>query len=239
MRYMCIENSDGLIVAWFSLNPNFLPLYLETLQLLNCDTVLLFNSNSAKISCLLLHSEKDIEKEYQTLLAHRQQYPDIPAIIITEASSKRRAQFILEGIDDVVNKDICPTELLARIKRLHTSYTADRYHKKIGPFSINYLRREIHYLSTPIPLMPREYLLLDYLLRHSPTPISRMQLLSHLWNCNHEPGTNSVEVHIWRLRRKLEIYVPQHLQIKTIRGEGYTITTEPEYFTASPSLINA
>lgn len=80
--------------------------------------------------------------------------------------------------------------------------------------------RTVHHGQDHIPLSPKEFELLMYFATHAGTPLSRMQLLEHVWNLHFDPQTNVVDVHVGRLRRKLEQHT-NRAWIHTARGAGY------------------
>lgn len=216
---------NNIMVGWLSFSAEFQQAYIGKLSLLGCDTICLTDSNPHQLTCLILHNDDALKIKNRILIEFRKILPNIPAIIMSDASSICRAEMIQQGIDDVVSPNIHIIELYARLFSLHQRYDTSRYLKQVGQYMINYWERIISFNGTEIPLKPREFLLFEYLLSQSPKPISRSELLVQLWKVRHEPGTNSVEVHIWRLRRTLEEYTPDAPKIITLRGKGYTIAS--------------
>lgn len=214
---------NNIRVGWLSFSSAFERDYMDKLALLGCDTICLADDNPRQITCLILHSDDRHRIKNRILLEFRKISPNIPAIIMSDVPSIGRADMIQQGIDDVVSPNIHIMELYARLFSLHQRYDTSRYLKQVGQYMINYWERIISFHNIEIPLKPREFLLFEYLLRQSPNPISRSELLVQLWKLRHEPGTNSVEVHIWRLRHTLEEYIPHAPEIITLRGKGYTI----------------
>ncbi len=215
---------ERLRVSWMSFSDDGNLSLAENLSRFGIDIVCLFETDCTKISLLLIKCEMIYcDKMIKVATDIRRTIPHIPAIIICHCSSYIRGELLTKGLDDVVSPTIHPIELYARIIGLHKRYDKGQYVKKIGDFHIDYLDRNISHNGIDIPLKPREYLLLEYLIKHSPKPISRTNILHHLWNCRHDPGTNSVEVHIWRLRQKMLEYAPHAPQIQTIKNKGYVI----------------
>lgn len=203
-----MHSIEGLSRFGFSINCLF-----DT----DCDQPSLLLISGGAITC---------DKIVRFIIKIRRTMPHIPTILIGHSSSIVRAELLTKGVDDVVPPDIHPIELYARMIGLHKRYDKGQYIKKIGNFHIDYLERNITHDDINIPLKPREYLLLEYLIKYSPKPISRKHILLHLWNCKHDPGTNSIEVHIWRLRKKMMEYAPNAPQIQTIKNKGYAISVE-------------
>ncbi len=215
-----------ILVGWLSFSQNFVENYIHKLPIFGCDTICLTDSSKQQLNCIILHSDQINKIKNKILLEFRKTHPNTPAIIMSNAASIGRAEMIKQGIDDAVSSNIHINELYERIVSLHHRYNNNKYLNPIGPYVINYLERIISFKDTEVPLKPREFLLFDYLLKQSPHIISRSELLSQLWKLRHEPGTNSVEVHIWRLRQTLKEYIPYAPTVRTIRGKGYTISIE-------------
>ena len=88
------------------------------------------------------------------------------------------------------------------------------------PLQIRIKARTVHVDQTHIPFSPREFDLLVFFARNHGNLLTRMQLLEHIWNLHFDPQTNVVDVHVSRLRRKLEAALPEPI-LHTHRGEGY------------------
>lgn len=217
---------DQLRVGWLSFSEVAIQQLINQLSVYGLENLCLISADMSSIECMVLHSDDSGSAHHKILLNIRKTVPQIPAIIMIHAPSHVRAELLKKGMDDVVSPNIHIIELYERIIRLRNRYDKGQYVKKIGPYHINYLEREIWFNNIFIPLKPREYLLFEFLLKNAPKAISRAQLLYHLWNCKHEPGTNSVEVHIWRLRKKLSEYAPAAPKINMVRGIGYKIDLE-------------
>ena len=213
-----------LYISWMSFSDDGNLFAIESLTRFDIEINCLFETGCAKISLLLINCGATYcDKMIKVITDMRTTMPHIPAIIIGHFSRYIRGDLLTKGMDDVVSPAIHPIELYARIIGLHKRYDQGQYVKKIGDFYTDYLDRNISHSKIIIPLKPREYLLLEYLIKHSPKPVSRTNILHHLWNCRHDPGTNSVEVHIWRLRQKMLEYAPYAPKIQTIKNRGYVI----------------
>lgn len=130
------------------------------------------------------------------------------------------------GADDYIAKPFSFAELRARIAALLRR--ADRAESDakatrivVGDLDIDLLSRTVVRAGRPVPLVAREFHLLEYLARHAGEVVTRTMMLEHVWNCRFDPGSNVVDVHIGRLRRKLEESEPPILH--TVRGAGYRL----------------
>jgi len=92
----------------------------------------------------------------------------------------------------------------------------------VGDISLNLLTRQVVRAGQPIDLQPREFALLEYLLRNAGRVVSKTMILEHVWDYHFDPQTNVVDVLLHRLRSKLENTCPEKL-IQTIRGVGYVL----------------
>ncbi|MCB9852087.1 MAG: response regulator transcription factor [Phycisphaerales bacterium] len=127
------------------------------------------------------------------------------------------------GADDYLVKPFSFAELLARIRALMRRGTllADNP-IQIGDLSIDIVTRQVQRAGRRIDLSAREFSLLEYLARHAGQVVSRTMLLEKVWDMNRDPQTNVVDVHINRLRKKVDHGFSQAL-IHTMRGVGYVM----------------
>jgi DNA-binding response OmpR family regulator len=93
-----------------------------------------------------------------------------------------------------------------------------------GGLELDLIRRRVTRMGKPIDLRPKEFLLLEYLVRNANRPVTRTMILEHVWNSSFEGLTNVVEVYISALRNKVDRDFPRKF-IKTNRGIGYTFTS--------------
>lgn len=129
------------------------------------------------------------------------------------------------GGDDYLVKPFSFLELLARVEVLGRRTELNQHHDKtsihIGHIEVDLLSRRVTVGNKKIDLKDKEFKLLEYLLRHKGQVVTRMMLLEAVWDYSFDPQTNVIDVHISRLRKKLEDEKAQI--IKTIRGAGYII----------------
>jgi DNA-binding response OmpR family regulator len=141
-----------------------------------------------------------------------------PVIILSaKRSVGDRIKGLQTGSDDYLVKPFIFAELLARLQALirRSTGTAEAAGLAIGDLSMDLLKREVE-------LQPREFSLLEYLMRHENRVVSKTMILEHIWNYNFDPQTNVVDVLVCRLRNKVDRDFDQKL-IHTIRGVGYVI----------------
>ena len=149
-------------------------------------------------------------------------------ILSAKQSVDDRVRGLQKGGDDYLTKPFVFSELLARvqalIRRAHGS--AETTHLTHGDLSLDLIRREAHRGEERLDLQPREFALLEYLLRNRERVISRTMILEHIWGYHFDPQTNVVDVLVSRLRRKVDKdYSVKY--IHTIRGVGYALQ-DPE-----------
>lgn len=130
------------------------------------------------------------------------------------------------GADDYLAKPFSFAELRARVGALlrrvdHAEADALATRLVVGDLEIDLLTRTVVRAGRPIALLGREFNLLEYLARHAGEVVTRTMMLEEIWNCRFDPGSNVIDVHIGRLRRKLEDAAPPILH--TVRGAGYRL----------------
>lgn len=136
-----------------------------------------------------------------------------------------RVEGLKAGADDYLVKPFAFVELLARLEVLARRYQPENHSEIIlqaGDLVMNVLTRKVERGGENIPLQAREFKLLEFLLRNKNQVITRTMLLEHVWEYHFDPQTNVIDVHISRLRQKID-RDPANSMIKTIRGAGYTI----------------
>ena len=136
-----------------------------------------------------------------------------------------RVEGLRAGGDDYLTKPFAFSELLARLdallRRAQQSAAVDTT-LRVADLELDQLTREVKRAGKPISLQPREYRLLEYLMQNAGRVVTRTMLLEQLWDYHFDPQTNVIDVHISRLRGKIDKdFDPPLLQ--TVRGAGYRI----------------
>lgn len=148
-----------------------------------------------------------------------------PVIILSaKRSVEDRIKGLETGSDDYLTKPFSFSELLARIQALIRRHTRSPKASvlSVGDLSLNMLTREVVRGGIKIELQPKEFSLLEYLMRNSGRVVSKTMILEHVWDYNFDPQTNVVDVMIWRLRNKVDRDFEKKM-IHTIRGVGYVL----------------
>ncbi len=129
------------------------------------------------------------------------------------------------GGDDYLVKPFAFTELAARVNALgrRPALTASGTVLRVGDLELDLLRRSFKRRGAEVPLLPREFRLLEYLMRHPGQVVTRTMLLEHVWDFHFDPHTTVVETHISRLRGKLGGGEDEPPVIETVRGAGYRL----------------
>jgi two-component system, OmpR family, response regulator len=139
-----------------------------------------------------------------------------------------RVKGLRAGGDDYLAKPYAFSELLARIENLgrRRDQRAAATRLKVADLELDLLSRKATRAGQPIDLQPREFQLLETLMRHAGQVMTRTMLLEKVWNYHFDPQTNVIDVHISRLRQKIDRGFEPPL-IHTVRGAGYCVR-EPE-----------
>jgi two-component system OmpR family response regulator len=128
------------------------------------------------------------------------------------------------GADDYLVKPYALSELIARVEALARRKDKDTVETslKVGDLEMNLLTREVRREQVEIDLQPREFQLLEFLMRHNDQNVTRTMLLEKVWEYHFDPQTNVIDVHISRLRSKIDKGFARPM-LHTIRGEGYML----------------
>ncbi|MDQ2065964.1 response regulator transcription factor [Xinfangfangia sp. CPCC 101601] len=140
----------------------------------------------------------------------------------------QRVEGLEKGADDYLPKPFEPEELRARLRALlrrGTMQVLDNDLLAFGDLEIRMKARTVHVRLTHVPVSPKEFELIRYFAQNAGQLVTRAQLLENVWNLHFDPGTNVVDVHVGRLRRKLEEAGSNAIQ--TARGEGYVFAPLP------------
>jgi two-component system OmpR family response regulator len=147
----------------------------------------------------------------------------MPVLFLTAlAGVEDRVSGLNAGGDDYLVKPFAFSELVARVAALgrRPRMTATETRLNLLDLELDLLSRTVRRSGRVIELQPREYRLLEYLMRHAGQVVTRTMLLEHVWDIHFNPRTNVVETHISRLRSKVDKGFEAEL-IHTVRGAGY------------------
>ena len=151
---------------------------------------------------------------------------ETPVIILSaRGTADDRIDGLNAGCDDYLVKPFAFAELLARLRlmlRKSGSGTRTVTELACGDLEMDLLTRQVHRAGKAIELQPREFRLLEYLLRHSGQVVTRTMLLEGVWDYHFDPGSNVIDVHISRLRKKIDDGFAEAL-LQTVRGAGYRL----------------
>ena len=161
---------------------------------------------------------------YAVLDLLRAKSPGLPVLILTARDSVAdRVEGLERGADDYLVKPFAFVELAARIAALLRRPSTRVEVLRAGPLEIDPLHRRASAGSEVLNLTPKEFELLLCLASRNGEVLTRKELLEVVWNYRFDPGTNVVDVHVTRLRRKLEGAGAAGL-IRTVRGMGYALS---------------
>jgi two-component system OmpR family response regulator len=152
-----------------------------------------------------------------------------PVVMLSAlASLDERVRGLRAGSDDYVTKPFELAELLARLEAVQRRATGGGEVTRLveGELELDLLARRVSYGGRRIDLQPREFRLLEYLVRHRGQIVTRSMLLEGVWDYHFDPGTNVIDVHVSRLRKKLDEGGAGQI-VETVRGAGYRVGGEP------------
>jgi two-component system copper resistance phosphate regulon response regulator CusR len=149
-----------------------------------------------------------------------------PVLILSARRSvDDRVRGLEQGGDDYLTKPFALAELLARLRNLvkrNNSSSADATRLRVLDLELDLLRREASRSGEILNLTPQEFVLLEYLCRNAGRVVTRSMILDEVWGMRIQPDTNVVDVHIYRLRGKVDTDGRRPL-IRTLRGVGYVL----------------
>ena len=153
----------------------------------------------------------------------REEESPVPILVITARGNLAdRVAGLNAGADDYLLKPFAFPELVARIQALlRRSLPTVPTVLRAGDLALDPVRFEVRRAGIPLSLTVKEFTLLEYLIRHAGELVTRTMLLEHCWDSTYEGVSNLIDVHMGRLRRKLDAAGPAILQ--TVRGAGYIL----------------
>jgi len=148
-----------------------------------------------------------------------------PALFLSALGEvDHRVEGLQAGGDDYLAKPYAPSELVARVEALGRRATGDipTTRLTVGGLEMDLLARTVHRDGQKIDLQPREFRLLEFLMRHAGQVVTRTMLLEKVWDYHFDPQTNVIDVHVSRLRGKIDKDFERPL-LHTVRGAGYRL----------------
>jgi two-component system OmpR family response regulator len=188
----------------------------------------LFHATDGSYDCVILDRMLPGMDGMAVLGAMRAAGIETPVIILSAMSSAEdRVKGLENGSDDYLTKPFAFAELLARVRLLirHThgrSGGAPETRLACDDLEMDLLSRKVRRRAQAIDLQPREFRLLEFLLRHVDQVVTRTMLLEGVWDYHFDPGTNVIDVHVSRLRKKIDEGHVRPL-LHTVRGSGYRL----------------
>jgi len=151
----------------------------------------------------------------------RNQRADLPVLFLSaRASIDDRVKGLQAGGDDYLTKPFAYAELSARLQALirRSTRAPEAMKLSVSDVEMDLVTRAVVVAGVKVELQPREFSLLEYMLRNPGRPLTKTMILEHVWDYNFDPGTNVVDVLMHRLRAKVD---PDKTRIETVRGVGY------------------
>ena len=137
-----------------------------------------------------------------------------------------RVRGLRAGGDDYLTKPFDPEEMTARLevllRRSQTPATPTETSLRVGPLELDLISRKVLRDGEEIVLLPTEYRVLEFMMRHAGQTITRTMLFEAVWGYHFDPGTNLIDVHMGRLRKKIDPPGVKQM-IQTVRGSGYIL----------------
>jgi two-component system copper resistance phosphate regulon response regulator CusR len=160
----------------------------------------------------------------ETLQHFRSKRPHLPMLILTSRNRpEERVQALDLGADDLMLKPFSFAELSARVRAvLRRAARAQQAMLRMDDLEVNRVEHSVRRASRTIELTPKEFGLLEYLMRNEGQRVTRSQIIEHVWNLSFDTMTNVVDVYINYLRKKIDTPDERKL-IHTIRGIGYAM----------------
>ena len=164
---------------------------------------------------------------FQVLRDIRASKASLPVLILTAKDSMdERVAGLDAGADDYMTKPFGLAELSARLRALLRRGAPRESVLSLADLEMDTIRRKVRRGGTPIDLKPKEYALLEFLMRNTDRPLTKALIIEHVWDIHFDSISNVVEVHINSLRNKIDKGFAVPL-IHTVRGVGYVLTDAP------------
>ena len=196
----------------------------QVVSLLADETALLAALRERRVAVLIL-DRLVWGRDSLDLLAEMRAVGDrTPVLVVSSlATVDDRIRGLKAGGDDYLVKPFAMGELIARVAALRRRSRAEpRARLAVGPLVMDLIARTVSRDGEAITLLPREFALLEYLMRHAGTVVTRAMLLEDVWHYRLTTHTNVVDVHVGNLRRKIEVEGEPRL-IASVRGLGFRL----------------
>ncbi len=190
----------------------------------------LFHATDGSYDCIVLDRMLPGMEGMAVLSALRAADVTTPVILLSALGAPEdRVKGLVGGADDYLAKPFAFAELLARIRlqvRRGKAAPAAQTTLHCDDLDMDLLARRVTRAGRVLTLQPREFRLLEYLLRHAEEVVTRTMLLEGVWDYHFDPGTNVIDVHLSRLRKKVDEGFARPL-LHTVRGVGYRLGITP------------
>ena len=164
---------------------------------------------------------------FQVLRDIRARKASLPVLMLTAKDSvEDRVAGLDAGADDYLAKPFALAELTARLRALLRRGAPRESVLRVADLEMDTIKRLVRRAGRLVDLKPKEYALLEFLMRHSDRPLTKSLIIEHVWDIHFDSISNVVEVHINSLRNKVDRGFTPPL-IHTIRGVGYVLTDSP------------
>jgi two-component system copper resistance phosphate regulon response regulator CusR len=172
----------------------------------------------------------------EVLARIRSRKSNVPVLILSARGNvDDRVKGLEAGADDYLVKPFAFVELLARIRVLLRRGQPAPEKLQVGDLQVDLIRRKVTRAGESIDLAPKEFSILEYMMRNPGRPLSRTMIVEHVWDMDYDGLTNIVDVYIRHLRTKIDDRWPAKL-IHTVRGIGYMLDT-PEHEAPRPAQL--
>ena len=149
---------------------------------------------------------------------------ETPVLVMSAMSDvDHRIQGLRAGGDDYLTKPFSPDEMFARVEVLLRRRPRNAKAETLlrtGALELDLVRRRVTHGKRELELQPTEFRVLEFMMRHAGQVLTRTMIFEAVWGCRFDPGTNLIDVHVGRLRKKVDMPGERPL-IRTIRGSGY------------------
>ena len=184
-------------------------------------------ARSIDYDCVVLDLMLPGRSGLQVLRDIRARKVGLPVLMLTAKDAlEDRVTGLDAGADDYMGKPFALAELSARLRALLRRGQVPDTRLRVADLEMDTVRRKVSRAGRPVDLKPKEYALLEFLMRHSDRPVTKSLIIEHVWDIHFDSVSNVVEVHINSLRNKIDRGFDAPL-IHTIRGVGYVLTDSP------------